>query len=48
MAKGHNNKFYVHDIFIADRIVKNKGNTVKAGSTGNPVGGSSEPVLKIV
>jgi hypothetical protein len=47
MAKGHNNKFYVHDIFIADRIVKNKGNTIKAGSTGNPVGGPSKSITHI-
>jgi hypothetical protein len=47
MVKGHNNKFYVHDIFVADRTAKNKGNTVKAGSTGNPVGGSSKSIARI-
>ncbi|MDR1869412.1 MAG: hypothetical protein LBQ82_05465 [Treponema sp.] len=47
MIKGHNNKFYVHDIFIADKILKNKGNTVKAGSAGKPVGGSSKSIAHI-
>jgi hypothetical protein len=47
IAKGHNNKFYVHDIFIADKILKNKGNTVKAGSAGNPVGGHSKSIAHI-
>jgi hypothetical protein len=44
MVKGHNNKFYVHDIFIADKKKKNKGNTIKAGSTGNPVGTPSKSI----
>jgi hypothetical protein len=47
MAKGHNNKFYLHDIFIADTKAKNKGNTIKAGSTGNPVGGPSKSIAHI-
>jgi hypothetical protein len=28
----------------ADRTAKNKGNTIKAGSTGNPVGGHSKSI----
>jgi hypothetical protein len=48
MIKGHNNKFYVHDIFIADKMLKNKGNTIKAGSAGKPVGGSSKSIAHIV
>ena len=47
MVKGHDNKFYVHDIFIADKMLKNKGNTIKAGSAGNPVGGSSKSIAHI-
>jgi len=47
MVKGHNNKFYVHDIFVADEIFKNKGNTIKAGSAGNPVGESSKSIAYI-
>jgi hypothetical protein len=47
MVKGHDNKFYVHDIFIADKVLKNKGNTIKASSTGNPVGGSSKNIAHI-
>ena len=48
MIKGHNNKFYVHDIFIADKILKNMGNTVKAGSAGKPVGGSSKSIAHVI
>jgi hypothetical protein len=48
MVKGTNNKFYVHDIFILDKILKNKGNTIKAGSAGKPVGGSSKSIAHIV
>ena len=48
MVKGTNNKFYVHDIFIVDKILKNKGNTVKAGSAGKPVGGSSKSIAHII
>jgi len=47
MIKGHDNKFYVHDIFVADEILKNKGNTIKAGSAGNPVGESSKSIAYI-
>jgi len=47
LIKGHNNKFYVHDIFIADEIFKNKGNTIKAGSAGSPVGESSKSIAYI-
>ncbi|GHV71647.1 hypothetical protein AGMMS49928_24390 [Spirochaetia bacterium] len=36
IVKGHNNKFYVHDIFVVDELLKNKGNTIKAGSAGKP------------
>jgi len=46
MVKGHDNKFYVHDIFVND-LIKNKGNTIKAGSTGNPVGESSKSIAYI-
>jgi hypothetical protein len=48
MVKGTNNKFYVHDIFIVEKILKNKGNTVKAGSAGKPVGGSSKSIAHII
>jgi len=48
MVKGTNNKFYVHDIFIVDKILKNKGNTIKAGSAGKPVGGSSKSIAHII
>ena len=41
MAKGHDNKFYVHEIFTATELVENKGNAVNAGSAGKPVGSSS-------
>ena len=44
MVKGHDNKFYVHDIFVADELLKNRGNAVKAGSAGKPVGGSSKSI----
>ena len=47
MGKGHNNKFYVHDIFVADDLFKNKGNTIKAGSAGTPVGESSKSIAYI-
>jgi hypothetical protein len=47
MVKGHDNKFYVHDIFVADELVKNTGNTIKAGSAGKPVGGSSKSIAHI-
>jgi len=47
MVKGHNNKFYVHDIFVADGIFKNEGNTIKAGSAGTPVGESSKSIAYI-
>ena len=46
MVKGHNNKFYVHDIFV-NELIKNKGNTIKAGSTGNPVGESSKSIAYV-
>jgi len=46
MVKGHDNKFYVHDIFV-NELIKNKGNTIKAGSTGNPVGKSSKSIAFI-
>jgi hypothetical protein len=46
MVKGHGNKFYVHDIFI-NELIKNKGNTIKADSTGNPVGESSKSIAYI-
>jgi len=46
MVKGHNNKFYVHDIFV-NELLKNKGNTIKADSTGNPVGESSKSIAYI-
>jgi hypothetical protein len=46
MVKGHDNKFYVHDIFV-NELIKNKGNTIKAGSTGNPVGESSKSIAYI-
>jgi hypothetical protein len=46
MVKGHDNKFYVHDIFI-NELIKNKGNTIKADSTGNPVGESSKSIAYI-
>jgi hypothetical protein len=48
MVKGHNNKFYVHDIFVADKMIKNKGNTIKAGSAGSPVGGPSKSIAHII
>jgi len=47
MVKGHDNKFYVHDIFTSEELIKNTGNTVKAGSAGNPVGGSSKSIAHI-
>jgi hypothetical protein len=47
MVKGHNNKFYVHYIFVIEKNPKNKGNTIKAGSAGNPVGGSSKSIAHI-
>jgi hypothetical protein len=47
MVKGHDNKFYVHDIFVADDLLKNIGNTIKAGSSGNPVGESSKSIAYI-
>jgi len=47
IVKGHDNKFYVHDIFILNKILKNKGNTIKAGSARNPVGGSSKSIAHI-
>jgi hypothetical protein len=47
MVKGHDNKFYVHDIFVADDLLKNIGNTIKAGSAGNPVGESSKSIAYI-
>jgi len=47
MAKGQKNKFYVHDIFIASKILNNKGNTVKAGSAGKPVGKPSKSIAHI-
>jgi len=46
MVKGHDNKFYVHDIFV-NELIKNKGNTIKADSTGNPVGESSKSIAYI-
>jgi hypothetical protein len=33
----------VHDIFVVDELLK-KGNTIKAGSAGYPVGGSSKSI----
>ena len=47
MVKGHDNKFYIHDIFTSKELIKNTGNTVKAGSAGNPVGGSSKSIAHI-
>ncbi|MDR1803189.1 MAG: hypothetical protein LBQ94_06230 [Treponema sp.] len=47
MVKGHDNKFYVHDIFTSEELIKNTGNTVKAGSAGNPVGESSKSIAHI-
>jgi len=47
MVKGHNNKFYVHDIFV-NELIKNKGNTIKAGSTRNLVGESSKSIAYIM
>ena len=46
-VKGHDNKFYVHDIFVADELLRNTGNTIKAGSAGNPVGESSKSIAHI-
>jgi len=47
MVKGHDNKFYVHDIFV-NELIKNKGNTIKADSTGSPpVGESSKSIAYI-
>jgi len=39
--------FYVHDIFVEDELFKNKGNTIKAGSAGIPVGESSKSIAYI-
>ena len=47
MVKGQDNKFYVHDIFVMKDLIKNKGNTVKAGSAGKPVGKSSKSIARI-
>ncbi|MCL2190902.1 MAG: hypothetical protein FWB79_02815 [Treponema sp.] len=47
MVKGHDNKFYVHDIFAASELAKNKGNTIKAGSAGKPVGEPSKSIARI-
>ncbi|MCL2720461.1 MAG: hypothetical protein FWD47_03880 [Treponema sp.] len=47
MVKGQDNKFYVHDIFVMKDLIKNKGNTVKAGSAGKPVGESSKSIARI-
>jgi len=47
MVKGHDNKLYVHDIFVMNELLKNKGNTIKAGSTGNPVGEPSKSIAHI-
>jgi hypothetical protein len=47
MVKGHDNKFYVHDIFVIEELLKNKGNAVKAGSAGNPVGESGKSIAHI-
>jgi len=47
MVKGQDNKFYVHDIFIMKDLIKNKGNTIKAGSAGKPVGESSKSIARI-
>ena len=46
IVKGHDNKFYVHDIFV-NELIKNKGNTIKAGSMGNPVGETSKSIAYI-
>ena len=46
MVKGHNNKFYVHDIFV-NELIKNKGNTIKAGSAEKSVGESSKSIAYI-
>jgi hypothetical protein len=46
MVKGHGNKFYVHDIFVLDELLK-KVNTIKAGSAGTPVGESSKSIAHI-
>jgi len=47
MVKGQDNKFYIHDILIMNDLIKNKGNTVKAGSAGKPVGESSKSIARI-
>jgi len=47
MVKGHDNKFYVHDIFVMNEQIKNMGSTSKAGSAGNPVGGHSKSIAHI-
>jgi hypothetical protein len=47
MVKGQDNKFYIHDIFVMNELLKNKGNTVKAGSAGKPVGESSKSIAFI-
>ena len=46
MIKGQDNKFYLHDIFVM-RDMKKKGNAVKAGSAGKPVGESSKSIAHI-
>jgi hypothetical protein len=47
MVKGHNNKFYVHDIFVMSELQKNKGKAIKAGSAGKPVGEPSKSIAHI-
>ena len=47
IVKGHNNKFYVHDIFVKDEFLKKRGNAIKAGSAGNPVGEPSKSIAHI-
>jgi len=47
MVKGHDNKFYVHDTFSVGELAKNKGNTIKAGGTGRPVGEPGKSIARI-
>jgi len=47
MVKGHDNKFYVHDTFTVGGLTRNKGNTIKAGGTGRPVGEPSKSIARI-
>ena len=47
LVKGNDNKFYVHDIYLINELKKNTGNTIKAGSAGKPVGGSSKSIAYV-